>query len=123
MLTNQEVFNRVWQNFVVEKAPQSKSEGYYCLYRGPDGKKCAAGLLIPDELYQPGFEKRRFSTLPYNITGLVLSPDFVDYVQQAHDDPQESTFSTDIEARLRRLAAEFRLSVPEPVAASEDLEG
>jgi hypothetical protein len=27
-----------------------------CLYRGPDGSKCAAGVLIPDELYNPRFE-------------------------------------------------------------------
>jgi hypothetical protein len=27
-----------------------------CKYRSKDGKKCAAGILIPDDLYQPNFE-------------------------------------------------------------------
>lgn len=25
----------------------------YCLYRGPEGKKCAVGMFIPDEKYRP----------------------------------------------------------------------
>jgi hypothetical protein len=27
-----------------------------CVYRGPGGLKCAAGILIPDELYDRNFE-------------------------------------------------------------------
>ena len=27
-----------------------------CLYRGPDGAKCAIGFLIPDQDYRPSFE-------------------------------------------------------------------
>lgn len=27
-----------------------------CLYRGPEGRKCAAGILIPDSKYRPEFE-------------------------------------------------------------------
>jgi hypothetical protein len=27
-----------------------------CLYRGPNGTKCFAGALLPDELYDPEFE-------------------------------------------------------------------
>lgn len=29
------------------------SAKYVCVYRGPNGDKCAAGHLIPDELYDP----------------------------------------------------------------------
>lgn len=27
-----------------------------CMYRGPEGKKCAMGIFIPDELYHPNME-------------------------------------------------------------------
>lgn len=27
-----------------------------CVYRNPDGLRCAAGVLIPDDLYNPGIE-------------------------------------------------------------------
>lgn len=27
-----------------------------CLYRGPEGRKCAVGLFIPDENYDPSME-------------------------------------------------------------------
>lgn len=29
---------------------------FRCLYRGPEGTKCAVGCLIPDELYDPNIE-------------------------------------------------------------------
>lgn len=31
-----------------------------CAYRGDNGVKCAAGCLIPDELYKPEMENKRF---------------------------------------------------------------
>jgi hypothetical protein len=34
----------------------SGKPGYSCLYRSPNGCKCAVGLLIPDELYTPYIE-------------------------------------------------------------------
>lgn len=34
----------------------SYGERMGCAYRGNNGKKCAAGLLIPDEKYEPEFE-------------------------------------------------------------------
>lgn len=34
-----------------------------CLYRGPEGKKCAVGLFIPDELYSQAFENRSYFSL------------------------------------------------------------
>jgi hypothetical protein len=57
-LSNQEVFDRVWDHFITKKNPQSidNPEDHSCLYRGPNGKKCAAGILIPDEKYSPELE-------------------------------------------------------------------
>ncbi len=52
---NQEVFD-----FVVGKIREQgcKSIGEdFCAYRGPNGLKCAAGWLIPDEEYTPEMEE------------------------------------------------------------------
>lgn len=35
---------------------KSIDENGNCVYRGPDGKKCAVGLFIPDEFYDPMLE-------------------------------------------------------------------
>lgn len=56
-MTKQEIFNKVWQYFVVEKHPRSV-EGDLCYYRHPsgDGRRCAAGLFISDAEYRKSLE-------------------------------------------------------------------
>jgi hypothetical protein len=51
----QAVYTRVRDHLLKQKR-KSKDGGLGCLYRGPDGTKCAVGCLIPDELYDPGIE-------------------------------------------------------------------
>lgn len=54
MPTNQEIFNKVAFHLLSQnKKSRTKIE---CLYRGPDGLKCAIGCLIPDEDYSSKFE-------------------------------------------------------------------
>lgn len=51
--TLQEVFDRVSKHLLKQKV-KSVIKGQIkdtCLYRSPDGLKCAAGILIPDEEY------------------------------------------------------------------------
>ena len=61
-MTRQEVFDKVYTHFVTEGNPPSM-DGQECLYRGPNGLKCAAGLFIPDELYLESMEERLPSEL------------------------------------------------------------
>jgi hypothetical protein len=35
-----------------------------CWYRSPDGKRCAVGIRIPDELYDPELEGTSYADLP-----------------------------------------------------------
>lgn len=55
-MTAQELFNTV----VVGLRKQGKKsylEGSICAYRSPDGSKCAAGQVLPDEKYKPEMER------------------------------------------------------------------
>lgn len=36
---------------------QPSERNYTCLYRGPEGRKCALGFLITDEEYSPALDK------------------------------------------------------------------
>ena len=57
LLTNQEVFDKVWDHFITKKNPQSIDiNSGRCYYRGPQGERCAAGLFIPDEKYHVELE-------------------------------------------------------------------
>lgn len=53
----QEIFDTVFTK-LYEQGKQSVDPElpHTCMYRGPDGMKCAAGFLIPDELYRPEME-------------------------------------------------------------------
>lgn len=52
MMTDQEIFNTVWNGLKSQGFEQSLSENdAVCMYRGVNGKKCAAGWIVPDEVY------------------------------------------------------------------------
>lgn len=53
-MTNQEIFDKVSEFLIKQGKPCITDNG--CVYRGPDGLKCAVGCVLPDELYQPGMD-------------------------------------------------------------------
>lgn len=53
-LTAQETFDTVARHLLTQRM-RSGTFGA-CLYRGRDGRKCAAGCLLPDEEYHPSME-------------------------------------------------------------------
>lgn len=56
--TAQEVFDWVVYCLLLQNCVSMPEDGKgKCLYRGADGTKCAAGHLIPDELYYPRLER------------------------------------------------------------------
>jgi hypothetical protein len=64
-------------------------EGWVCDYRSPDGRKCAVGLIIPDEDYRPDFEGRGASFIVTDfLPGILpegMRPDELYVVQGIHD--------------------------------------
>lgn len=56
----QQIFDKVATHLIKQgKRAAIKDEyGKVCMYRAPDGCKCAAGCLIPDRLYRAGMERR-----------------------------------------------------------------
>lgn len=73
---------------------QSINNHGICLYRGPEGTKCALGLFIPDELYQKDMELKIGAALLYpdsiyfvpELTVVVpLEPEGLYVFQRTHD--------------------------------------
>lgn len=52
----QEMFDISVSGLLKQNKKSKSEDGHACLYRAPDGSKCAAGLLIPDESYDEKFE-------------------------------------------------------------------
>ena len=107
-MTNQEVFTKV-KNHLLSQMKHSKN-GESCLYRGPDGLKCAIGALIPDDLYTPDLESNdidhlleicpEIASLFHGVDGELLAG-----LQILHDHQPPSQWS----AELRAIAATYNL--------------
>jgi len=131
MKTPQEIFDFVARALLAQGRPSGKIEVnsagggvpfFTCLYRSPDGCKCAAGHLIPDELYVPEMEGKAIYTLMLGLTGLepLQIEDIknnlilVECLQRAHDGPALYYGSTSAwlprwRERMHEVARDFSL--------------
>lgn len=116
-MTEQEVFNKVWDYFVRNKNPPGLSSTKQCAYRGESGTKCAIGVLIPDDKYTPSLELK----FPYELKSLGIVPDlsmdFYYSLQYCHDESIMNAcgnvpeFHVGIENKLRNMAKKYSLSI------------
>lgn len=119
--TKQEVFDFVVRSLHAQGKKSWNRELQKCLYRGPNGVKCAAGFLISDDVYTTSMEYMNAETIIDSWPCLAPLKPFADLIGQlqfAHDnastDPVGSSFSR-IDARegiaslLKSVADEFEL--------------
>lgn len=82
-----------------------------CCYRGPDGLKCAAGHLIPDDQYTPSLERTRVDRWPVNKLLPHHSMDLLKELQQAHDSAAPGQgWLNEWAGYMRSIARRFGLS-------------
>jgi len=72
-MTKQEIFNKVWDHFIVNKGKKSMINGI-CKFRGINGSKCVIGLFIPDEKYDKRMDEvcGAMQTLCYHFPLLTM---------------------------------------------------
>ena len=85
-----------------------------CLYRAPNGDKCAFGVLIPNECYDPLMENHTARQVIYGWACLEQFEDHVNLIgamQRLHD-AEYAWFSGErLKDRLREVAEDFALSI------------
>lgn len=114
MLTKQKVYDKVARHLLTQNEKAVLEENM-CRYRTPDGRKCAVGCLIPDDVYHDSIEgdtvrrllcsARDISTvlrqnLSYEVHGELLSA-----LQTLHDESEVRTWRKG----LREIAVTFDL--------------
>ena len=57
-MNHQDIFTKAYLSLASQGFKKSVNTHDHCMYRAPNGLKCAIGHLIPDELYHPGLEER-----------------------------------------------------------------
>lgn len=117
----QEAFNIVWEGLKGQGFTQSvhptdtRGDGRpSCLYRAPDGKKCAAGHLIKDESYDPSIENLGIGDVISDYDHEAPITRLAAVLQRAHDQAYTPAV---MEFSLRAAARQWGLTVPEEVAA------
>jgi hypothetical protein len=118
-MTAQEIFDRVWTHFVTNDGPLSIGEDGECRYRGPNGARCAVGLLIPDDEYTSALDEGETivsrvinrKNCPPSLRALAEHPKLLSSLQNAHD--SAAFGNEEIGAGLRRVAEIYELTIPE----------
>lgn len=112
---NQEVFDYLWQRFVVDEVPMCVVEGRGCLYapQEQDQIGCAVGCLLPPDVAKEWDTRGSslYSGVDPSLTEVYFDKTqkgFLLSLQNMHDFRQVK----DREGRMREVASDFNLTVP-----------
>ena len=110
-LTQQEMFDKSYLGLASQNFLQSHRDGG-CLYRGPNGRKCAIGHLIPDDKYKQKMEGDNIFARSIRSLFPVKQLSMLGDLQEAHDHPASATRRR---KAFERVAKQYGLTVPEIV--------
>lgn len=111
-MKRQEIFEMVAKHLFQQK---ERSMDGKCLYRGPNGKKCAIGILIPDEKYDPDMEGKcsyQLKEYEYDLDPAIFNTEntaFLDQLQRAHDLRSNWNSAENMRKALQSIANDFLL--------------
>ena len=119
-MTPQEIFDKCAVHLFAQGERSGYSSGgnpaedFVCLYRGPEGRKCAVGIFISDELYSRGMEGATISCLLEQETCqlptyMTEHPDLLGSLQFAHDNDMSWQSSVAMRQALRSVATAYAL--------------
>ena len=77
--TSQELFDYI-TTFLLKQGQPSMNKAGDCRYRGPNGKMCAVGCILPDSLYTKDMEgKGIYDIRPTTTSGRIVDEDGAAY--------------------------------------------
>ena len=90
-MTAQEIFNRIAEHLRTQGRPALDEAGD-CVYRGPNGLRCAIGAIIPDYKYRRSFEHKTINTLlPRHFPRWIKHEELLSDLQELHDNAEIRT--------------------------------
>lgn len=108
-MNDQEAFDIMVKHLRKQGRKSALMDGYTCMYRHPEGLKCAIGVLIPDSEYKPKIEGMTASFIVKKCPSLKdINWKLLNQMQNTHD-----RFSVEMwESRFIEIAKQFSLKVP-----------
>lgn len=111
-MTAQKIFDKIVTHLRTQNAVSATANGL-CLYRSPDGKKCAVGCMIPDDVYDPDMEHHMAGSVIADcrqLHDLYDHRNLLESMQLVHDNHPISQW----EAMFASIAAEYKLVYSAP---------
>ncbi len=115
-MTSQEIFDTSVTALLKQGRRSVKPSGY-CMFRGPNGTKCAVGHLIPDDDYDPRMDQTlgedglgNSYTLELVAQKLETGQSFLFGLQRCHDKSSDTNFDSDFRHLARAFAEDHELN-------------
>jgi hypothetical protein len=119
-MKSQEIFNKVAVH-LIKQGIASHDQVSGCLYRGPNGTKCAVGAIMPDSVYRKGMETSGIGALIQNFklpNWIIDNENLLSELQMVHDNRAATDYEghllpfdiQDLVRDLREIAVERNLS-------------
>ena len=113
-MTNQQAFDKIVAR-LMDGAGRAVTKNNTCVYRAPNGLKCAVGCLIPDDEYSKDMEGNYVVDLQWAISsGLDL--ELLSYLQYIHDEPDlwdGNNLTSEGMSELQQIAQGYNLTMPD----------
>ena len=118
MKTQQETFDTVAKHLLTQGTKSKK--GQTCMYRAPDGTKCAIGCLMADEDYSNKMEQHSFmaSMTVRNAVGKsghdvsMWNDDFFSELQHIHDGEDVAGWFRALQDLAKDFNLKFNFNLP-----------
>jgi len=112
-MTPQEIFDTVATHLFTQG--ERATDNYTCVYRTPEGLKCAVGCLIPNKLYRVSMEGTVLDGLLRDTTCQLPkyfreNRELLRKLQTAHDNQDNWSSSRHMRKRLEEIAKEHYLN-------------
>ena len=108
-MTNQEAFDIMVTHLRKQGCKSEDEQHETCLYRGPNGLKCAVGALIPDEEYKPEWDEKGTAAGRLDCAALRgIEGGLLYAMQQAHDHSPVRWW----EEKFQEIADTYHLTIP-----------
>lgn len=111
-MDNQEAFNRIVTH-LRKQGSRALDDTGGCRYRTPEGKRCAVGVLLTDEMYLPSFEgtgiwgnNLLLATLKTFYPN--IKPELLGTLQAIHDGEDPCIWET----AFQQIADKYSLTMP-----------
>lgn len=118
----QEIFNKAYLSIIKQGHKSVQPEGplgsLVCVYNGPNNSHCAAAMLVPEEFLPEMIEQKQWKLQPIKILEAVRGnnaflDELITDIQMTHDNCPEKDFVFEFKSRMRSLANQYKLEVPD----------